>query len=288
MHSSSASSVTDDLSFNAAERPGLSAVSWGAILAGAAAAAALSLILLFLGTGLGLSSASPWANQGISATSFGVSTILWISFTQLVASGLGGYLAGRLRIRWLQVHADEVYFRDTAHGLLAWAIATLATAALLGSVIGSIVHSGVQAGTSLVSGAATTVATAAAGNDSRAAAEKDNGSMGYFVDSLFRTTRQPESAPTAVGDPVVDQRPDAEPATAASSAEVTRIFMQTLRTGPLSPADLSYVGDVVAGRTGLPQQEAEERVRTLYAAAQGKLQAAETAARTAADEARKA
>ena len=37
-----------------------SAVSWGAIFAGAAAAAALSLILLILGTGLGLSSVSPW------------------------------------------------------------------------------------------------------------------------------------------------------------------------------------------------------------------------------------
>jgi hypothetical protein len=90
---------------------GASAVSWGAILAGAAAAAALSLILLLLGTGLGLSSASPWANQGAGATTLGVSTILWLTFTQLVASGMGGYLAGRLRTRWISVHTDEVYFR---------------------------------------------------------------------------------------------------------------------------------------------------------------------------------
>ena len=116
-----------------------SAVSWGAIVAGAAGAAALALILLMLGTGLGLSSVSPWAYSGVSATTFGVSTILWLTFTQLVASGMGGYLAGRLRTKWVAVHTDEVYFRDTAHGFLSWAVAALATAALLTSVIGSIV-----------------------------------------------------------------------------------------------------------------------------------------------------
>ena len=99
-----------------------SAVSWGAIMAGAAAAA-LSLILLILGTGLGLSSVSPWSHDGISATTFGVSTIVWLALTQLLASGMGGYLAGRLRTKWVETHTDEVYFRDTAHGFLAWAIA---------------------------------------------------------------------------------------------------------------------------------------------------------------------
>ena len=112
---------------------GSSGVSWSAILAGAAAAAALSLILLVLGTGLGLSSMSPWSNQGASASAVGVSTILWLTFTQLAASGMGGYLAGRLRTKWASVHTDEVYFRDTAHGFLAWAVATIVTAAALSS-----------------------------------------------------------------------------------------------------------------------------------------------------------
>ena len=82
----------------AAGLPG-SAVSWGAILAGAAAAAALSLILLILGTGLGLSAMSPWAQAGATAATLGVSTIVWITLTQLLASGMGGYLAGRLRTK---------------------------------------------------------------------------------------------------------------------------------------------------------------------------------------------
>jgi hypothetical protein len=131
-----------------------SAVSWAAIIAGAAGAAALSLILLILGVGLGLSSVSPFANSGASTTTFGVSTIVWITFTQLAAAGIGGYLAGRLRTRWAATHVDEVYFRDTAHGFLAWSVATLATAAMLTSAIGSIVGTGASAAGSVVGGAA--------------------------------------------------------------------------------------------------------------------------------------
>lgn len=141
-----------------------SAVSWSAIIAGAAAAVALSLILLILGVGLGLSSVSPWTNQGISAETFGMSTVIWITLTQLLSSALGGYLAGRLRTKWVDVHNDEIYFRDTAHGFLSWAVASLATAILLTSVIGSIL----SGGASMVSEVSNTAAIAAgAVNDSR-------------------------------------------------------------------------------------------------------------------------
>ena len=98
-------------------------------MGGAVAAAALSLILLVLGTGLGMSAVSPWIAKGMSGNTVGVATILWLAFTQFAAAGIGGYLAGRLRSRWANVERDEIYFRDTAHGLLAWGVATLATAA---------------------------------------------------------------------------------------------------------------------------------------------------------------
>ena len=184
------------------ERAHASAVSWGAIVAGAAAAAALSLILLMLGTGLGLSSVSPWTHDGVSATTFGVSTILWVTFTQLVASGMGGYLAGRLRTKWVAVHTDEVYFRDTAHGFLAWAVASLATAALLTSMIGSIVSGGLQAGASAAGGvatAATAVGAASAGSEV-AKSDSDGGPMGYFVDSLFRKDANASAAGSAAAE----------------------------------------------------------------------------------------
>ena len=97
-----------------------SAVSWGAIFAGAAAAASLSMILLMLGAGLGLTSISPWENDGLDASTVGIAAIVWLAFTQIAASGMGGYLAGRLRTKWVATHSNEVYFRDTAHGFLTW------------------------------------------------------------------------------------------------------------------------------------------------------------------------
>ncbi|WP_338413963.1 hypothetical protein [uncultured Sphaerotilus sp.] len=246
-----------------------SAVSWAAIAAGAAAAASLSLILLILGVGLGLSSVSPWAREGVSATTFGVSTILWLTLTQLLASAMGGYLAGRLRTKWPEVHTDEVYFRDTAHGFLAWAVSALATAALLTSVIGSILSGGVQAGASVVGGAAATV---------RMATGDDAGPMGYFVDSLFR-----RDAVAAASGMAANER-----ASGNDAAEVSRIFMNAGRSEPLPPEDLRYVGQRVAQRTGLSQQDAEKRVADVHAKAQAKVRDAEAAARDAADKARKA
>jgi hypothetical protein len=260
-----------------------SAVSWGAIFAGAATAAALSLILLILGSGLGFSAVSPWADQGVSATTFGVSTIIWLILTQLLAAGMGGYLAGRLRTKWTELHSDEVYFRDTAHGFLAWAIASLATAALLSSVIGSIVSSGVQAGASVASGVATTALVASAGaaaGSGMATEDTDNGGMGYFLDALFR--RDINAYATPRGSQPSQQE------TAASMAEVSRIFMNSIRTGALPAEDARYVGQVVAQRTGLTQQEAEQRVNEAFARFQDALSEAETTAREAADSVRKA
>ena len=262
-----------------------SAVSWGAIVAGAAGAAALALILLMLGTGLGLSSVSPWTYSGVSATTFGVSTILWLTFTQLVASGMGGYLAGRLRTKWVDVHTDEVYFRDTAHGFLSWAVAALATAALLTSVIGSIVNSGIQAGAAM----AGNVATATVVGSEMANSDSDIGPMGYFVDSLFRKDLSSTvSAPDVAGtDPMTAWPP--KPIPPGSAPEVTRIFMNSIRTGSSLPdEDIRYVGQVVALRTGLTQQNAEKRVSDTYVRVQTKLRDAKTVAKEAADKGRKA
>lgn len=266
-----------------------SAISWGAIAAGAAAAASLSLILLILGVGLGLSSVSPWALNGVSATTFGVSTILWLTLTQVLASAAGGYLAGRLRTRWTEVHTDEVYFRDTAHGFLAWAVASLATAALLTSVIGSILGGGVQAGASVVGGVANAASSAVGGAaaSARMAQGSNGGPMGYFVDSLFR--RDAPAVAPAAGIAGSAETVDAnERSSGADAAEVGRIFMNVSRAEPLPPEDIRYVGQIVAQRTGLSQQEAEKRVADVYAKAQAKVRDAEAAARDAADKARKA
>ena len=273
-----------------------SAVSWGAILAGAAAAAALSLILLILGTGLGLSSVSPWAHDGASATTFGISTILWLTFTQLVASAMGGYLAGRLRTKWVAVHTDEVYFRDTAHGFLAWAIGSLATAALLTSVIGSVVGTGVRAGGAVVGGA-TGLAAAGAGGFAVGGSDSDRGPVEYFVNSLFRkdanaaaspATAVTGMAPTGGVEPVAEVPTSAMPMPALPTSEVAGIFMNSIRTAALPPQDSRYVAQLVAQRTGLTQPDAQKRVNDTYAQMQVRINDAQTAARDAADKARRA
>jgi hypothetical protein len=165
-------------------------VSWGAIFAGAAAAAALSLILLILGVGLGLSSVSPWSFEGVSKETFGWSSIAWLTFTALAASGLGGYLAGRLRTKWTQIHGDETYFRDTAHGFVSWAVATLLTAGLLTSAIGGVLGAGAKVAGATAGAAASTVGVAAAGASSAPRPHrKATSTIGWIRCSAARPTQ---------------------------------------------------------------------------------------------------
>ena len=273
-----------------------SAVSWGAVFAGAAGAASLSLILLLLGTGLGLSSVSPWSDRGASAAAVGLAAILWLTFTQLASSAMGGYLAGRPRTRWAGLHTDEVYFRDTAHGFLAWAVATLLTAALLTSAVSSILGAGAKTGAAIVGGATTaaTAAGAASASGAVSAAEESDASsspMSYFVDSLFRKDAS-QSANSAGGASAAATSPLApsglqQDTMAITTSEVSRIFMNSLRAGSLPPEDAAYLGQAVAQRTGMNQQDAQKRVTDTFAKVQAPIDDAKTKARQAADAARK-
>ncbi len=235
------------------------AISWGAVLAGAVGAAALSLILMVLGVGLGLGAVSPWESQGIQASTVAWSAILWLTLTQVAASAMGGYLAGRLRTRWHAVRADEVYFRDTAHGFLAWAAASVLTAAVLGSAIGSIANTGMKTGSTTVG---------------RQAAQALP--LTYWVESLFRT-----EAPSVAA---VPRRQDGfEQARLVPISEVDRIYANALRSGGLMERDLRYVGQLISQRTGLTQADAELRAAITFA----RIQDAQTTAKEGLDKARK-
>jgi len=270
-----------------------SAVSWGAIFAGAAAAASLSLILLMLGAGLGLTSVSPWENEGLEAGTVGIAAIGWLTFTQIVASGMGGYLAGRLRTKWVSTHTNEIYFRDTAHGFLAWAVAALVSAMLLTSTVSSIVGGSAKVVGSVAGGAAAATVGGAAGM-ANASSEGSGSPMAYFVNSMFRP-----GAPAATPDTsVTPDAPAAAPATPVPSApqqeltpaqlnEVTGIFTNSITTGQLPQEDRQYVAQLIAQRTGISQQEAEQRVQTTYDKAQAKLKETKEKAQQAADTARK-
>jgi hypothetical protein len=242
------------------------------------------LILLVLGVGLGLSSISPWSAQGASATTNGTATIVWILFVALVASGTGGYLAGRLRTKWVAVHTDEVYFRDTAHGLLAWSVATLITAATLTSAVGSIVGTGVTLG-GAAAGVAGTAAAAMGGSAGSMTGDRAAGGesalpgiagLPYYTDSLFRASAAPGAAASA---PAGGAMP-----LAADQAQINRIFVRSFENQGMAPEDTRYVGQLVAQRTGMSQADAEKLVTDTYANASTAAQEAQVGA----DKARKA
>lgn len=210
-----------------------SGVSWAAVAAGAFAASSLSLILLALGAGAGLSSVSPFSSAGLSTTAVGFGALLYLCITEIISSGVGGYLAGRLRTKWVDLHSDEVYFRDTAHGFLAWSVALVMSAAFLTAAAAGMVGA---------SASATSSAT-----DSRletAALEANR----YYIDSLFRGGR----ATTAAED-------------VAAKADAAAVFAHAItnRTA-LSPDDRNYVADLISARTGINHNEAEARVANVF------------------------
>lgn len=116
-----------------------SAVSLSAIFAGTVAALALTLTLVIIGSAFGLGSVSPWPGVGARPTTFTIGAGIWLVVTQWLSSAVGGYFAGRLRTRWHGLHTDEVFFRDTAHGFLTWALATVVVA-IVAVGASSLVH----------------------------------------------------------------------------------------------------------------------------------------------------
>jgi hypothetical protein len=250
------------------EEAPVSAVSWPAIIGGAFVAAAMGLILLSLGTGLGLSAVSPWSTSGISSKTLGIAGAIWLLAMQAIAGGLGGYVAGRLRTKWVAVHTEEVYFRDTAHGFLAWAVAVVISAGLLASAAAALVGAGAGvAGTGV--GAAGAAAATASTQTPRQQPESDGAA--YYVDALFRT---------AHANGATNEAP--------TSMEASRILAVALGKGDLAPADKTYLTQWVAARTGLNQSDADKRVTDTIAQAKAARAESEAKAREAADAARKA
>jgi hypothetical protein len=234
----------------------VSAVSWAAIIGGAVAAASATLVLVALGSGLGLAAISPWHNAGASATTFTIGAGIWLIVVQWLSSGLGGYLTGRLRTKWVGTHTHEVFFRDTAHGFLTWALASVLGALILASAAASAIGTATQATATAASGAAQGAGAAAPMAQSRA----------YDVDTLYRG----EKPAMASSDPAVQ-------------AETTRILANGIASGDVPAADRTYLAQMIAARTGVSQDDAQKRVDDVVT----QEKAAEAKARQAADTARK-
>jgi hypothetical protein len=155
-------------------------------------------------------------------------------------------LAGRLRTKWIGVHTAEVLFRDTAHGFLAWAAA---------SVVGAIL---------LASPATSLVGSTLAGATQGAASSAQSSPMDGYVDTLLRSDN-----PSAQG----QQNPS------DTRVEMVRLFSTSFHNGnDLSANDRTYVAKVVAARTGLSQADAEKRVNDVVTQIKADLDKARKAA----------
>ncbi len=240
----------------------VSAVSWPAIFGGAFVAAASSLVLVALGSGFGLASVSPWRDVGASATTVAWMTAAWLIVTQWLSSGLGGYVAGRLRTKWANTHTHEVFFRDTAHGFITWAVGTILVAGFLASAVTSAISGGAHAAATVASGAIQSVATQGPGTS-----QAGSTLATYDMDLLFRSSQSGNGTTTT------DAR-----------AEAARILANGVASGDVPTTDRAYLAELVATRSGISPEDAQRRVDTAIARAK----AADIRARQAAEAARKA
>jgi hypothetical protein len=215
-----------DLAIRPAEVASTSYLQWGPIVAGAVAAAALAFVLhAFAGAiGLAVSSTAPtWRDASFALW---LLSGLYLVLVALAAYGLGGYLAGRLRSSWTAARIDEIEFRDGAHGLLVWALATLLTATFV--ILGA--------------SAASRLAAPSAGAAGPALSVAGENLIAFDLDRLFRGDRR-----------------TGETDMAYARAEAARILLTASSHSGISAEDRSYLNRLVAARTGLGLPEAERR-----------------------------
>jgi hypothetical protein len=230
-------------------------VEWGAVLAGSFLAAALSFVLLTFGGAIGLSAVSPWPGSGASTTVIASLAVLWVFVQQIGSFMAGGYVAGRMRTRWIEADQDEVNFRDGLHGGLVWAVGVVVAAGLL------------------MATASATARTGAAIAGASIAATADP--MDMVLDTLLRPAAVAQATePTAETTSAASAAIAASEPQATARAEMARILARTVTDGILSDQDRPYFSSVVATRTGISRQEAEKRVDAAFVSAR---QAADTA-----------
>jgi hypothetical protein len=280
------------------------ALSWGAIIAGAIGAAAVTFVLLAVATAFGLSMVSPWETDQDDAAALGIGAAIFLIAIHVIASGFGGYLAGRLREKLTNLRHDETYFRDTAHGVLVWALGAVAGALLIACMSAQVISGGLTLGAAGVSAAGQAAGGAVSGAMARGEhgmmgmmnqSRRDRETNGYFVDSLFRpavpttaTTTSPDAGATT---PSVDlgalsEASDRE--TETRRGEVGRILGLGLTKGELAPEDKTYVAQLIAQETGMSQADAERRIDEVVGKAKAVREEAAVTARNAAEQARKA
>jgi len=219
------------------DRPALvlvPSVSWAAVIAGTVIAGATGLVLHAFGGAIGLavsSTAPTWRDASFPLIFL---SGIYLVLVALAAYGLGGYVAGRLRVASSALNRDEIEFRDGVHGLFVWACATLLTAFLV---------------TTLALGS-TRLTAPSGGSAGPASSVAGENIIALDLDRLFRAD------PPATGTDLDYNR-----------AEAARILLAASGHSAVSTDERAYLAKLVSSRSGLAAADAEARVDSVFATA---------------------
>lgn len=236
-----------------------SRVSWGAIIAGAVTALTIGLMLNALGIGIGATTIDAAARDTPSGGSFGIGAAIWMLVSNLIALGVGGYVAARL-----SGVADNT--DGTLHGVAVWGTMFILSAVLLGNLVAGIASGAGQLVGGLAGGAGSVVAEAG----QQVAGRTDPDQVQGLADRAQAALRGNGGDPAAMSP---DQR----------RAEIGTIVTRRVTNGSFAAQDRDRLGALVAAEYGIPQQEAQARVAQMEQQASEAARQAEETARAAAD-----
>lgn len=239
------------------ERPS-TFIDWPGVFVGVFISIAMSWLLLTFGSAIGLLAVSPYTFTADTAGKLTIAAAIWFALTQIYALGLGAYIAARLRPRAEGPNRDELAFRDAVSGLTVWALAIF-----LGLVVAGITASSAARTGAEVAGAAANAASRGMDN-------------GYVIDLMFRPAAQNTQANAP--QPSASSQEARAPVDEQTRAVAGRILARSLASGSLDAGDKAYLAQLIAARTGMAQQEAEQRIdQVVDNAKKAALEASETA-----------
>ncbi len=213
--------------------------------AAAASAPAIAFVLHAFAAAIGLAVSSTAPTWRDSSSALQLLSGLYLVLVAIIAFGVGGYIAGRLRATLAAGSDDEIEFRDGTHGLLVWAIALVLTVLMAWATAQSM----------------TRLAAPSAGPAGSAQSVAGENIIAYDLDRLFRTDKRPQNLDLTY-----------------PRTEAARILLTAAGHTGITSDDRTYLVRLTAANTGLAQPEADKRVATVIAQARENIRKARQAA----------
>jgi hypothetical protein len=158
-------------------------ISWSAIFAGVAVTLGVSLLLALLGAGLGAGSIKPLQASN-PFEGLGKASIVWMLISGIVAFFAGGWTAG-FGSGWVTTRGESV-----VHGFVAWAVASVLTAAFITGAAGSVLSGSAGLIGQTISGGAT---AASQSPQLSAQIREELEKRGIDVNSIQQQAQSPET-----------------------------------------------------------------------------------------------